>query len=282
MPATLAAALSDTTITFARDCTGANAITLTTTLYPLANLTLDAITPAHTVTIHTGSDAGRRLFRVNGGITLTLRGLTLSGDPQHSGGAIASSGAVRLTRCNLVDNYAGEGGAITSTGTLVIVNSTFANNSAGVRGGGILSYGTLAIIGSTFSGNSATYGGGAIHSAKGVLRLAHSIIANDRAGLGLFGVVTDEGGNVIENATGSTGLTARSDRLNITAQLAPLSDNGGTVQTFALMSGSPAIGIAACPTDPITMLPLATDARGVSRPQDAKCDAGSYQTVASP
>ncbi len=61
--------------------------------------------------------------------------------------------------------------------------------------------------------------------------------------------------------------------------LAPLAVYApGTVPTFALLPGSPAIDIAACPTDPIMMATLATDARGVSRPQGANCDAGSFES----
>ena len=89
-------------------------------------------------------------------------------------------------------------------------------------------------------------------------------------------MTTDGGGNVVGNTTGSSGLTATSDKLNVPALLGPLASNGGTVQTFALQSGSPAIDIAACPNG------LTTDARGVRRPQGTQCDAGSYELVVQP
>jgi hypothetical protein len=50
-----------------------------------------------------------------------------------------------------------------------------------------------------------------------------------------------------------------------------LADNGGPTQTHALLAGSPAIDAAedtVCP---------ATDQRGVTRPQGAGCDVGSYE-----
>jgi hypothetical protein len=56
--------------------------------------------------------------------------------------------------------------------------------------------------------------------------------------------------------------------------LAALADNGGPTQTHALLPGSPAIDAASddCP-------PPATDQRGVSRPQGAKCDIGAFELV---
>ena len=53
--------------------------------------------------------------------------------------------------------------------------------------------------------------------------------------------------------------------------LGALADNGGPTLTHALLTGSPAIDAgndAACP---------ATDQRGVTRPQGAHCDIGSYE-----
>jgi len=62
--------------------------------------------------------------------------------------------------------------------------------------------------------------------------------------------------------------------------LAPLALNApGTTRTFALLPGSPAIDILTpCPTDPITNATLATDQRGVSRPQGSACDSGSFES----
>jgi len=103
-----------------------------------------------------------------------------------------------------------------------------------------------------------------------------------KLGPDIYGTVADGGGNVVGDAGYSRGLTDPSDKLNVDPLLAPLGDNGGAVQTFALMSGSPAIAIAPCPTDPITMRSLAIDARGVPRLRGANCDAGSYQTSTGP
>jgi hypothetical protein len=59
------------------------------------------------------------------------------------------------------------------------------------------------------------------------------------------------------------------------AMVAPtLALNGGLTRTHALLAGSPAINAgASC---------LATDQRGISRPQGAACDIGAYEAVAPP
>jgi hypothetical protein len=62
-----------------------------------------------------------------------------------------------------------------------------------------------------------------------------------------------------------------SDMINGNALLGALADNGGPTLTHALLTGSPAIDAgngAACST---------TDQRGITRPQGAQCDIGSFE-----
>lgn len=54
-------------------------------------------------------------------------------------------------------------------------------------------------------------------------------------------------------------------------KLSPLANNGGSNQTMALLTGSPAINTgnnATCPT---------TDQQGVARPQGGVCDIGAFE-----
>jgi hypothetical protein len=53
--------------------------------------------------------------------------------------------------------------------------------------------------------------------------------------------------------------------------LGPLTNNGGSTFTRALLPGSPAIDAGNCASGP------ATDQRGVARPQDATCDMGAVE-----
>ncbi len=64
--------------------------------------------------------------------------------------------------------------------------------------------------------------------------------------------------------------------------LGPLANNGGTVQTFALLPGSPAIDLLACPIDPITNATLASDARGVSVRKGRTATPGRTRRAPSP
>jgi len=280
-------------ITFALDCPDAGQqrpifLDFITTV----SVTIDATMPLHTVVISGGLLS--RMFTVNSGVTLGLRGITLENGlgGGSGGGAIVNAGTLNVEACTFTNNAAnnvgsGQGGAILNTGgTVNVVNGTFSRNAARNGNGGAIasSSGTVNIVGSTFSDNSAQNGnGGAIASSSGnMLSLTLSAVArnNGVTGPDILGAVTTDGGsNVVGDTAGSTGLTAPSDKLNTDPLLGPLASNGGTVQTFALLSGSPAIDIAACPTNPFTGAPLATDARGVSRPQGARCDAGSYELL---
>lgn len=309
-------AAANTTIAFAQDCTDANTITLPATLEPARTLTIDATTPMHTVTISGGNSVG--LFTVNPGITLTLRGLTLTNAALSNrtlggaiyvaggtlsvfactfssnnatngeGGAIANivGGTVNVVGSTFIGNNAPGGGAIANLGTLNIVNATFSGNSATGSGGALYSrLGTMNVVGSTFSGNTARNGGAVFNT--GTLALTLSVIAGNNANGGsgpdLYGSVdTDGGGNVVGTTNGSTGLTGSSNKLNTDPLLAPLAlYSPGMVQTFALQTGSPALDVVACPMDPTTKMPLTTDARGIARPQGMACDAGSSETLAA-
>jgi hypothetical protein len=57
--------------------------------------------------------------------------------------------------------------------------------------------------------------------------------------------------------------------------LGPLQNNGGSTQTMALGSGSPAIDLVPA----LAAQCQATDQRGVSRPAGAACDAGAYEVA---
>jgi len=230
--------------------------------------------------------------------TLTITGSTFSDNHAFfDTGAIDNYGTLNISDSTFTGNGTNfDGGAISNGGTLNITNSTFSGNNAAANGGAITNRGattnggggTLTIRGSTFSGNTASGSqypaagnGGAIHNAgTGTLTLALSLVAGNTAphsGPDISGTVTvDGGGNVIGITDGSTGLTNGSNRTGtaaapLTPSLAPLGTYGGTVQTFALLPGSPAIDLAPCPSG------VSTDARGVARPQGTNCDAGSYE-----
>jgi hypothetical protein len=89
--------------------------------------------------------------------------------------------------------------------------------------------------------------------------------------------VSSLGNNLISETDGSSGWTG-SDLTGtatnpLNGMLAPLANNGGPTQTFALLPSSPALG-AGAPLAGVT-----TDQRGLGRPANAP-DIGAYQTEA--
>jgi len=284
----IANATAGDTIAFAQNCNGTTApnttITLLSTLMISKNVTIDATVGGHAVTVSGNNAVG--LFVVNVGVTLGLAGLTLTGgNTGGNGGAINNNGTLTITGSTFSGNTGGNGGAIFNQNILNITNSTFASNTTGGFGGAIFNGRTLTVTGSTFSGNTASGNGGAIFNAGAMLTLTLSVVAGNTGGAGpdINGnVTTDGGGNVIGDTTGTGNFTGPNDKLNVNPLLGTLASNGGTVQTRALLTGSPAIDILACPIDPISGTTLAIDARGVSRPQGAGnlCDAGAFEARA--
>ncbi len=118
----------------------------------------------------TGASSGS-IFTVNSGATVSISGLTLSGDADSlagQGGAITNAGTLTVSGCALANNSATDGGAIYSLGALTVSDSTFSGNSAGTLGGAIyVTAATLTVVNSTFSGNSSAQSGGAIVDSNG-------------------------------------------------------------------------------------------------------------------
>ena len=221
-------------------------------------------------------DGGGGIF-TNGGSTLTIIDSTFSGNSTAgTGGGVYTNGdMLTITNSTFSGNSADSiGGGIFADGTLTITNSTFSGNSADFFGGGIQSEGTLTITNSTFSGNSAvSFGGGIANS--GTLNIANTIIANSPAGGDCInignGTLGTNTGNLVEDNTCSPSLFGD-------PKLAPLANNGGSTQTFALLVGSPAINAGddtTCAASPVSNL----DQRGVTRPNGLHCDIGAYEYV---
>jgi uncharacterized repeat protein (TIGR01451 family) len=179
------------------------------------------------------------------------------------------------------------GGSIfNASGTVVIQNSTFYGNAVlrgvggdtgvdngGDGGGAIFTYhGSLTVQNSTISGNAASGAGGGIETVlNGTFVLQNTIIANNGAQECITGGFVNTAGsaaNLITNNFDCTAVTLTSD-----PQLEPLQVNSpGNTPTMAIQYGvSPAIDAG----DDSTA--LATDQRGVTRPQGAHSDIGAYE-----
>ena len=226
--------------------------------------------------------------------TLTVNNSTFSansataslGTSAYAGG-IQNNGTLTINDSTFSANSANAGGGIVNVGTLTVNNSTFSANSANA-GSGIFNAGTLTVNNSTFSGNSANAGqGGGINSDYGTTTLKNTLLANSTLTASsnpstpdnnCSGTITDGGHNL---DTGTTcGFSAANNSLSSSdPKLGALADNGGTTQTFALLSGSAAIdtGDDTVCADAATVNNL--DQRGTARPQGLHCDIGAYEYV---
>ena len=204
--------------------------------------------------------------------TLTITDSTFSDNSAGAaaGGGISNvSGTLTVTNSTFSGNSAGSagGGIYTNGGTATITNSTFSGNSASTGGGGIyIGGGTLTITNSTFSGNSASTGGGIARGSAGTVTLRNTIVANSTSGGDCSGTVTDGGNNIVEDNT--CGFSGGAD-----PNLGALT---GSPAYFPLNSGSPAIDAGddtVCANPPVNN----ESQNGVTRPQGAHCDIGSFE-----
>ena len=169
------------------------------------------------------------------------------------------------------------GGIITSsTGSLLLGNSTVSGNTAvdevgaASQGGGVYSSGTLAIIASTIADNSAAQGGGlyAVPPPTGAATSLQNSLLSHGTGGACGGPGLDNlnaTANVISDATCQ--FKDPSNLQSVNPQIGALADNGGPTNTHALLPTSPAIHHAgSCAT---------IDQRGFNRV--APCDSGAYE-----
>ncbi len=264
--------------------------------------------PAAGVTVSGGGLS--RVFQVDGGVTASMSGLTISGGTTTgNGGGLDNQGTTTLTDCTVSGNSAGnDGGGLYNLGTttltgctlsgnsasgyggavftkgedLGLINCTVASNSAGMSGGGIECQGTVTVTSGTFSLNSARFGG-AIDNYNGryQVTIADSILAGDSAQFGpdFWNAVTSLGNNLIGATDGSSGwvgsdLTGTSGT-PLNPLLAALGYYGGPTQTMALLPGSPAIDAG---SNSLIPAGVTTDQRGSARIVNGTVDIGAFES----
>ncbi|MGB7520919.1 MAG: DUF4347 domain-containing protein [Spirulinaceae cyanobacterium] len=216
--------------------------------------------------------------------SLTLNNSTVSGNTTEGGpgGGIAIFGRYQTS--------------LTLNNSTVSGNSSIVSSSVGGFGGGIFSAGlranavTVTLNNSTISGNTATRDGGGIYnyaSANSGVKLivGNSIIADNTANRSEPDVarnntsrvpITDQGNNIIGiDTTGAftTSTLVGSSSTPVDAKLQPLGDYGGSTQTHAILSDSPAFDAG---SDTLAT-GLSTDQRGESRTSGKALDIGAFE-----
>lgn len=108
-----------------------------------------------------------RVFRINSGVNVAIRGLAISDGSSNEGGGIYNDGGTLTLENTVVSNNTSTdygGGLYSKNGNVTILASTFAEN-LGQRGGGfrfqMTENSVLTIDSSTFVGNKAIYSGNA-------------------------------------------------------------------------------------------------------------------------
>jgi CSLREA domain-containing protein len=222
-------------------------------------------------------------------LTIRRSSISYNSTSYHGAGIFVAAGSA-LTVENSTISYneaSGYGGGLYSDGTVTVMNATIAGNTGGYGGGAFIAGGSLAIAFGTVAFNSAaSQHGGGIYAMSGTVTLTGTILGDNTAqssypdlgGSGvtasytliesaadaaLFGISDGVNGNVVGSDPGFDG---------------GLTTNGGPTKTVALGAASPAVdqissGTIGCGGT------VATDQRGVSRPQGSACDIGAYEAV---
>jgi CSLREA domain-containing protein len=192
------------------------------------------------ITISGGDTTG--VFQVDSGSDLTLNKLMVvhgapaeAGSSVVGGGGVVNNGKLTTTNSTFSQNTTGlRGGAIYSVGQLRVVNSTFSGNSA--REGGAISspdnQGTAEVSGTTFSGNSADDQGGAIDN-QGALSVSNSTFSTNNASAG-GGIASGGTGTIINGHTYTAELFLTNSTFS--GNSASLGNGGGGISSATLGS----------------------------------------------
>jgi RHS repeat-associated protein/CSLREA domain-containing protein len=252
---------------------------------------------------------GAGLYNQGGTVTLAHSALVSNTTSSTGGGGAYNTGTLTLRNSAVLSNTTtgtnvSGGGLYNWSGTVTVLNSTISGNRASKGGGGIASfYGSLTLANVTVTNNTADTNndnsgdGGGVYRSSTTAILRNSLIAGnaDNTSSGTkypdcTGTFTSQGYNLIQNTTGCT-ITGNTTG-NITgqsAQLGPLSANGGPTLTHAPLAGSPAIDTGSpSPLGSGGNACEVTDQRRYGRSADgdangaARCDIGAYEVGAAP
>jgi hypothetical protein len=251
---------------------------------------------------------------LNQGGTVALTNSTVGGNSASAsvpfdtavGGIMNFGSRVTLTNSTVSGNSANTpsdafGGILNSApGSVVILtNSTVSGNSASAPGGptafsqavgGISNAGgSLALTSSTLSGNSASEPnggflppvGGTGNVFGGTVAAEDSLIAAHSGGPNCYGLSPGSDGGYNLDDGGSCDFSTANNSLPNTDPLldpAGLKGNGGPTQTIAVLAGSPAVDVIPTAVNGCGTI-LASDQRGVARPQGSGCDIGAFELL---
>ncbi|HEV7646032.1 MAG TPA: Calx-beta domain-containing protein [Pyrinomonadaceae bacterium] len=264
---------------------GANVITVSgnnlITPFDIPNASTSVTIKGITITNGRNLNSGQAGAITNGG-DLTILDSVITASRGSIAGAIQNYTKLTVRNSTISNNIGGTtdpacanvAGAINmSGGTATITNSTISGNSVSTNcsanSGAINIYaGAVTLNHSTVTNNSSSDNSAAITNTDVTpVKTFNSIIAGNHsntAGPDVGGQFESQGFNLIGNVDNSSGFNLPTDQTGtgaspINPMLGALANNGGTMPTHALLSGSPA-------KDQGNSFGVTTDQRGVARP----------------
>lgn len=221
------------------------------------------------------SDAGGGLS--NSG-SCTAENVSVEGNRAACGGGIANqTGATLKLRASTVSgNRAAAGGGLFNGGSATAINATVSGNRAEggntASGGGIVNRGELSIVHATVADNLAAATGGGIHN-ESLLNLVNTLLAGNIGGNCTPAAPPNSLGHNLDSDRTCSFSTA-GDLNGIDPRLDRLAPHGGPTATHGLLLGSPAVDQGR----DLRAEGIATDQRGVPRPQGKGVDIGAFET----
>ncbi|MEZ5461729.1 choice-of-anchor Q domain-containing protein [Dokdonella sp.] len=228
---------------------------------------------------------------------------TSKGDSGAAGGGIASLGMLTVVDSTFHANDAGTGGGIWTggAGSTTLRNVTFDSNTS-LASGAALSLNAAATLNNltlslNLSDNDFNGTGDGALEVNAPVQISNSIVAgnvdfsiivagpvNNDCAVGPAGTLTSAGynlfgvlGNACVLSAAQPGDQGGTPGAPLDPRLQPFDIYGGTVEVFLPMASSPAVeaGSPAASGNPGACEPA--DARGVLRPQGARCDIGAAE-----
>lgn len=248
------------------------------------------------------TQSGGGIYNVVGGdLTITMTDVT--SNEAANGAAVYNEGTLQVTGSNLGSGNAAtqSGGGLFNSGQATLLNSAVVQND-GATGAGIYNEDTLTASNSTLSRNEGANGAGiynqsgtvtlnnvtihltigtSIFSNGGTVNVGNSIISSVAGNIacGGSGTLTSNGYN-LANDQSCTFLTAAGDLQGLDPNLNGINLPADSAAYHSPKLTSPAID-AGSPATPGSSSEacLATDQRGLERPQSKRCDIGAVEIV---
>jgi hypothetical protein len=241
--------------------------------------TMDGNTGAGFVADGPGNDG----TLTNSTVSNTVPFTNSEGSPFGGGVLVFPGGSVSVGNSTVAGNT-GQG-VLSLSGMVAVANSTISGTKPTAQGDQLPAGGVVvenvtpeAVANAARSAFHLATGGSGRNSPRGLVpasgtTLTGTIVADNTSLKDCNGAVVDGGYNLASDA--SCKFSVAGSKNSGAAKLGALADNGGPTLTQEPVKGSDAIDVI--PSGKAGCVSGATDQRGVSRPQGAKCDVGAVE-----